>query len=147
MSLSERLQTDLKAAMRAGEATRRDALRMAMAALKNRRIETGADLSEAEELAILGKEVKKRQDAAEQFTQAGREDLATKERDEIEVLHVYLPKQLTSDEVEAIVKAAIDKLGLSSKKDMGQVMKAVMAEHKGKVDGKLVQAAASKFLS
>jgi uncharacterized protein YqeY len=146
VSIQSRLQEDLKVAMKSGEVVTRDTLRLALAALKNRRIETGEDLSEGDELAVLSKEVKKRHDSAEQYEAASRPELAASERAEIEVLQRYLPQQLNEDETRTIVREVIESLGLSSKKEMGQVMKAVMAEHKGKIDGKLVQRIASELL-
>lgn len=147
MTLTEKLQDDLKTAMKSGETLTRDSLRMVLAAIKNKRIETGKDLEEGEELAVLQKEVKKRQDSAEQYTAASRPELAEIELAEIAVLKGYLPAALSEDEVASIVRETIASLGLTSKKDMGQVMKTVMAAHKGKVDGKLVQRFAGELLS
>lgn len=147
MALFDQLQEDLKVAMKSGDTIARQCLRMAISALKNRRIETGQDLEEAESLAVLQKEVKKRQDSAEQYTKAGRSELAETELAEIEVLKRYLPKGLSEEEVQTIVRETIENLGVTSKKDMGQVMKAVMAAHKGRVDGKLVQRFAGELLS
>ena len=146
MPMLERLQGDLKVAMMKRDVLTRDTLRMSMAALKNRRIERGEDLDEAEELVVLTKEVKKRQDAAELYDQAGREDLASKERAEIEVVQRYLPHMFSEEKTRELVQGAIDALGVSSRKDLGQVMKAIMAEHRGKVDGKLVQRLAGELL-
>lgn len=146
MTVLERLQEDLKSAMRAGDATARDAIRMAIAALKNRRIEVGRDLDEGQELQVLTKQVKSREDSVEQYSAAGREDLAGKERAEIEVLQRYLPRQLNEDEVRAAVQKAIADVGASSKRDLGQVMKAVMARYRGQIDGKHVQAIAGELL-
>ena len=146
MTLLTSLQDDLKAAMRAGDVTSRETIRMTIAALKNRRIEAGADLDEGTELQVLTKQVKSREDSVEQYDAAGRKDLADKERAEIEVLRRYLPEQLNEDEVRTLVQQVIADQGLSSKKEMGQVMKAIMAEHRGKVDGKLVQKLASELL-
>lgn len=147
MTLQERIEADLKDAMRAGEATRRDTLRMVIAALKNKRIEAGADLDEAAQLAVLTSAAKTRTDSAEQYEQAGRPELAEKERAEIEIIQAYLPRQLDEGEVRAIVEAKVAELELSSKKDMGRLMKAVMADHKGTVDGKLVQRLAGELLA
>ena len=108
--------------------------------------EAGGDLDEATEIQVLTKQVKSREDSVEQYDSAGRKDLADKERAEIEVLRRYLPEQMGEDEVRALVQKTITDLGLSSKKEMGQVMKAIMAEHRGKVDGKLVQKFASELL-
>ena len=146
MSVSEKIQADLKTAMREQDAIARDALRMALAALKNRRIELGKDLSEQEILAVLSKQVKTRQESYEQYEKAGRQDLADKEGTEIEVLRRYLPAELSEGEIREIVEEKIAELGISSKKELGQLMKAVLSEHKGRVNGKLVQRFASELL-
>ncbi len=146
MGLTDTLQDDLKAAMKSGDTVARNTLRMALAALKNRRIEVGRDLDDGEGLAVLQKEVKKRHDSAEQYAAAKRQELADNELAEIGVLERYLPAALSEQEVERIVDETIASLGVSSKQDMGQVMKAVMAAHKGQVDGKLVQRLASAKL-
>ncbi len=147
MSLMAKLQDDLKEAMKAGDVPRREALRMAISALKMKKIELTRELDAGQEIAVVQKEVKKRHEAIEQFVAGKREDLAARERAEIAVLARYLPKELSEAEAREIVKAAITKLGVSTKKDLGQVMKAVLAEHKGKVDGKLVQRLANELLA
>ncbi|MEW6074183.1 MAG: GatB/YqeY domain-containing protein [Planctomycetota bacterium] len=146
MSIQARLSEDLKAAMRAGDVIARDTIRMVLAALKNRRIERGADLDEGEELAVLGKGVKSREDSAAQFAAAGRSDLAGRERAEIEVIRRYLPAELSEADVREIVRATIAELGLDSKRQLGQLMKSVLAERKGRIDGKLVQRLANEML-
>ena len=147
MDLTELLAEDLKQAMRDKDVTKRQTLRMVMSAAKNLRIERGEDLSDKDLLAVIAKEVKKRKDSAEQYTAAKREDLASIERAEIEVLMGYMPKQLSEEEAKAIVEGIITKLGLTEKKQMGQVMKAIMTEYKDQVDGKTVQRLASSLLS
>jgi uncharacterized protein YqeY len=149
MGLSETLTKDLTAAMKARDAARTSVLRMAKAALKNREIEKGEALDEAEVVKTLQGLVKQREDAAEQYDGAGRPELARKERDEIVVLEEYLPAGVSPEEVEAAVAKAIADTGASSPRDMGQVMKAAMAalSATGKaVDGKQVNAAARKQL-
>lgn len=147
MSVLETLQNDLKAAMRARDEVSRATLRMVIAALENRRIELGRGLEESEELAVLGKQVKSRQDSAEQYEQGGRPELAQRELAEIEVVRRYLPTELSEDALRDIVRATIERLGVDSKAGLGQVMKAVMAEHRGRVDGKLVQRVAGELLA
>ena len=147
MSLFEQLQEDLKGAMRAGDTVSRETLRMVIAAFKNKRIELGRDLEEPEELDVVQKNVKTRQDSVEQYTNAGREDLAAKEAAEIEVLKRYLPQALTEEETRELVSGLIAELGITKKQELGQLMKRVMAEHKGRVDGKLVQSVAGELLS
>lgn len=145
-SVQHRLQEDLKGAMRAGDTTTRDAVRMVIAALKNRRIELGHEPDEGEALAVLGKQVKSREDSAQQYDAAGRPELAARERAEIEVIRRYLPEELSEERVAELVDEAIAATGASSKKDLGLVMKHVLAEHKGRVDGKLVQRLAGERL-
>ena len=147
MSLIEQLTSDVKDAMRAGETLRRDTLRMTLAAMKNRRIETGQDLDEDQQLAVLLSAVKSRTDSVTQYEANDRQDLADQERAEIAVLQGYLPKQLSEEETAEIVRAKIGELGLTSKSEMGQVMKAIMADHKGALDGKLVQRLAAQELA
>lgn len=150
MDLKSRLDADLKAAMKAGEAVRRDTLRMVIAAVKNRAIEVGGAntvLDDDAVMAVVLNQVKTRTDSAEQYDAAGRADLADKERAEIEVLQGYLPQQLSEDETRAAVERAIADTGASSKADLGKVIKAVMAAHKGQVDGKQVQRLIAELLS
>lgn len=147
MNPQERIEADLKDAMRSGEAFKRDTLRMVLAALKNKRIEAGKDLDTAAQLAVISSAAKTRADSASQYEEAGRPELAKKEREEIEFIQIYLPRQLDESEVRAIVEGKVTELGISSKKDMGQLMKAVMADHKGKLDGKLVQRLAGELLA
>ena len=146
--LLAKLQEDMKVAMKAGDVLTRDTARLAIADIKKRELDLKKDqLSDEEELAVLQKCVKSREDSVAQYDGAGRKDLADKERAEIGVIQRYLPSMLSEADTRAIVKQAIGKLGLTSKKDLGQVMKAVLAEHKGKVDGKLVQKLAGELLS
>ena len=147
MSLFEQLQSDLKTAMRDKNVVARQTLRSAIAAVKNKRIEKGEDLEEPEVLAVLTKCVKSREDSATQYADAGREDLESNERAEIEVLKDYLPAQLSEDETKTLVEKTIDELGLESKKELGKLMKSLMASHKGQIDGKLVQRFAGELLS
>ena len=130
---------DITAAMKAKESERLGTLRMAKAALMNRKIEKGGELDEAEEQKVLQSLVKQRRDSVEQYEKAGRADLAEKELSEIGVLEGYLPRAATEDEIDAAVTAAIADTGASSMKDMGQVMKAALAKLEGKTaDGRVV---------
>ena len=132
--------------MRERDELRRETLRMVLAEVKNKRIELGRDLEEPEVEATLQRCVKSRQDSVEQYANAGREELAAKERAEIEVIRAYLPEQLSADDVRAAVAEAIREAGATSKKDMGAVMKALMASYKGKIDGRLVQRLVGELL-
>jgi uncharacterized protein YqeY len=143
-----KLQEDMKTAMKAGDVLTRDTARLAIADIKKRELDLKKEqLSDEEELAVLMKCVKSREDSVAQYDGAGRKDLADKERAEIGVIQRYLPSMLSEADTRAVVKQAIAKLGLTSKKDLGQVMKAVLAEHKGKVDGKLVQKLVGELLT
>jgi uncharacterized protein YqeY len=146
MSLFQRLQDDLKVAMRDKDELRRETLRMAIAAMKNRKIELMAELSDAEQLAVVQKAVKSRHEAASEYEKAKRPDLAAKEQAEAAVLVGYLPKLLDAAATRAAVQASIAELGLTEKKQLGQLMKAVMAKHPGQVDGKLVNQLAAELL-
>ncbi len=147
MSLEQSLSTDIVTAMRAKDATRLTALRMLKTALTNKSIEKGRALEVAEELQVVSQLVKQRRDSIDQFTKGGRKDLADKEQAEIVILDTYLPAAATDDEIGTAVAAAMTETGASSQKDMGRVMKAVMAALAGKtVDGKKVNEAVRKIL-
>lgn len=139
MTLIDRINDDLKAAMKAGEALKRDTLRMLTAALKNAKIEKMGALDEAECLAVVRNGVKSRKDSAAQYRAANRPDLAEKEEAEIAVLEGYLPKQLDEGATRALLQGVIAETGASGKAALGTVMKAIMAKHRDVVDGKLVQ--------
>ena len=148
MALREQLREDLKSAMRAGDATRRNTIRMLEAAIKNAEIEKrGQELPEADVLAILQRQVKQRRDSIEQFERGGREDLAEIERAEIAVIEAYLPEQLSEAEIEAAARRVIEQTGASGPGDRGKVMGPLMKELRGKADGAAVNAAVSKLLS
>lgn len=149
MATAERVGQDLTAAMKAQDAARVSTLRMAKAALKNREIEKREPLDDAEAVRVLQGLVKQREDSAQQYDQAGRPELAQKERAEIEVLRAYLPQEVSADEVDAAVAQAIAETGAASAKDMGKAMKAALAilQAGGKaVDGKKVNEAVRKRL-
>ena len=147
MSLTQQLQADMKSAMRAGDAERRDTLRMAIAAVQNAAKDKRADLTDEEALAVLTKQVKTRRESIKAYTDAGRDDLAAKEQAEIDILQPYLPAQLAEDEVRALVAEAIAATGASSPKDMGRVMGALMPKVKGRADGKLVSGIVNEELA
>jgi uncharacterized protein len=139
MSLEQKLTTDIGAAMKAKDATRLTALRMLKTALMNKSIEKRRALEAAEELQVVSSLVKQRRDSIEQFTAGGRTDLAAKEQGEIAVLETYLPPAVSEEELERAVANAVAETGASGPKDVGKVMKAVMAALSGKtVDGKKV---------
>ncbi|MDX1569407.1 MAG: GatB/YqeY domain-containing protein [Xanthomonadales bacterium] len=132
--IKERLQADMKSAMKAREKDRLGTIRMALAEIKQREVDGQKALDEATEVAILDKMVKQRRESAEQYDQGGRDDLAEKERAEIEVLKQYLPTPMTAEEIEAAVAEAIDSAGAESIRDMGKVMGLLRPRVQGRVD-------------
>ena len=139
MSLTERLTEDLKLAMKARDQLRMDVIRMAKAALLNKEIELKKDLDESEMNRVLITLVKQRKEAAEQYLEAKRQDLADKELKEIIIIESYLPKALTKEELTQIIESAVQETGSVTIKDVGKVMKAVMAKLAGKAaDGKQI---------
>jgi uncharacterized protein len=135
VTVAEQLKTDLTAAMKAGEKDRVGALRMILSELQKEAKEGSGD-----EVAVLRRERKRRLDAATQFRDGGREELAVQEEGEAKLIAGYLPKELSDDEIDAIVANAISATGASTPKDMGQVMKAAMTVVAGRADGKRVSA-------
>jgi uncharacterized protein YqeY len=136
MSLKDRISADLKDAMKAGDALRREALRAALSGFSYRRIEAGHDLSEADEIEVVAKAVKQRNDSIAEFTKGNRPELAEKEQRERDILMQYLPARKSADEIRAIVRSAVAELGEA--RNQGAVMKKVMPQLKGAADGKLV---------
>jgi uncharacterized protein YqeY len=148
MSLEQKITEDIARAMKARNQAQLSTLRMLKAALVNKGIEKHRALEPAEELLVVSSLVKQRRDAIEQFSAGGRSDLADKERAEIAVLEGYLPPVVTDEELDSAVTRAIADTGASSAKDMGKVMKAVMAALSGKtVDGRRVNEAVKARLS
>ena len=147
MTLQERISQEIKAAMLAKDADRLSALRMLKSTMGYVLIEKKTEtLSDADVTAIVQKEVKKRRDSIEQFEKGGRAELAVKEKAEIAVLESFLPKAMSPEELEALVKAAIQEAGAASKKDMGPVIKAVQAKAAGRADGKTISTLVGKLL-
>lgn len=139
MSLKDKIVSDLTAAMKAKETDKTNTLRMVKAALMNKQIDAGRELTDDEVMKSLQSLVKQRKDSIEQYEAAGRTELADKEKVELVVIEAYLPQSATPEEIEAAVSATIAETGASSMKDMGAVMKATQAKLAGKtVDGKLV---------
>jgi uncharacterized protein YqeY len=137
----------MKQAMKDKEALKLSVIRMLKAALKNEEIHQGRTLTEDDELAILTRELKQRQDSLHEFEKAGRSDLAEKTRLEIEVVKSYLPEELSEDELREMIREAISQVSATSKKDMGKVMSILMPKVKGRADGKLVNQMVSELLS
>lgn len=148
MSLRERIETDLRTAMKARDTDTVGALRMALAAIKTEAAEAGSGGEVADERVaeLLGQQVKQREESAEAYEDGQRDDLATKERREAEILRSYLPEPLGDDELATIVDETITEVGASGSGDFGQVMGAVMPKVKGRADGKRVNAAVRQRL-
>lgn len=156
MGLKEQLSEDLKAAMRAGDALRRDVLRSAITAINNAEI-AGVDiadesatrqaLGEDAVMDVLRKQVKQRRDSADEYRKAKRADLAEREEAEIAVLEAYLPQQLSRDEIAAEVRQVIAETGASGPGDKSKVMPAAMQRLRGRADGRLINEVATELLS
>ena len=139
MTLREKIISDMTASMKAQDAPRTSTLRMVKAAMQNRQIEKGGELDDEEMGKLLRSLVKQRRDSVEHYEKGGRQDLADKEKTEIEVIEAYLPQAASREEIEAAVAAAISETGASSMKDMGKVMKTVQAALAGKnADGRML---------
>ena len=138
MALLEQINADLKKAMLERDEVTRDTLRMIKSELLT--------LDNPDELAVLSRAVKSRRDSIKSYVEGGRQDLADKEQAEIEVIERYLPKQLSEDEAREAIAAIIEELGLSSKKELGRVMKEIKARYPGQVDGRLASSIAGQLL-
>ena len=148
MTLQERIDSDLKDAMRAKEAGKLAVLRMLKSALKYAAIEKpDGVLDDATATQVIRKQVKQRQDSIESFEKGGRPELAAKEKDEMEMLNAYLPKGLSAEELSTLVRETISEVGATSKAQMGAVMKAVQAKAAGRADGKTLSAEVQRQLS
>ena len=134
MSLKTRINDDVKAAMRAGETRRRDALRLLLAALKQKEVDERKDLVDADVVAVIEKMIKQRRDSITQFEQGGRQDLADTEKFEMSVLQAYMPQAMSDSEIEAAVSAAIKDSGAQGMADMGKVMAALKPRLAGRAD-------------
>ena len=139
MPLIEQLVTTIAEAMKARDQARLSALRMLKAALMNKEVEKGGPLTDAEDLQVVASLVKQRKDSIDQFTKAGRQELVDKEKAELAIVEAYLPPALGAEDLERIVAEVLSETGATSPKDMGKVMKGVMAKLAGApVDGKAV---------
>lgn len=148
MNLLERLNNDIKQAMKNREKDKLTTMRMMKSSLQNEAIKLGtSELSEDQELTVLSRELKQRKDSLLEFESAGRQDLVDKIHSEIEIVEVYMPEQLNEEEITKIVKQTIEEVNASSKADMGKVMGALMPKVKGKADGSLVNKIVQQQLS
>jgi uncharacterized protein YqeY len=141
MGLKDRITEDMKAAMRAKDAQRLGAIRLLLAAIKQREVDERIELDDAAVIAVVDKLSKQRRDSIEQFSRAAREDLAERERFELGVLAEYLPQQASEDEIAAVIDAAIAATGAAGPKDMGKVMGQVRGKLAGRADLARVSAA------
>jgi len=147
MSLQQRVNDELKSSMLARQAVRTGTLRMLKAALGYAQIEKKTEtLSDADVMVFIQREAKKRRDSIEEFEKAGRTEMAANEKAELEVLIEYLPKALSAEELESLIREVITEVGATSKKDMGAVMKAAQSKVDGRADGKSVSALVSRLL-
>lgn len=148
MSLLEQLNSDMKLFMKNREKDKLLVIRMVKASLQNESIKLKKDsLTGDEELTVLSREIKQRKDSLHEFSKANRLDLVDKVQKEIDILDVYLPEQLSEEELQAVVKETIAETGASSKADMGKVMSAIMPKVKGKADGAVINRLVSEQLS
>ncbi|WP_304473517.1 GatB/YqeY domain-containing protein [uncultured Desulfovibrio sp.] len=150
MSLSEQIEKDYIQAYKAKDAVRLTVLRLLKTAVKNRLVDLrrpGGSLSDEEMLDVIIKEGKQRQDSIEQYRAANRADLADKEAAELKILQEYLPRALSPEELTALIETTVTELQAASPRDMGRVISAIMASHKGRVDGKTLSEAVRRRLA
>jgi uncharacterized protein YqeY len=147
MGLKERLEKDLRDALRNRDELRKTTLRLALAAIKNAEIEKRGELEEGELLAVLSKQAKQRRESAAQFAQGGRDDLVAQEEQELKIIEEYIPAQLSAEEIEARAREAIKEVGATTPAQMGEVMRVLMPQMKGRADGRLVNTIVAAILS
>lgn len=148
MTLEERLDADLKEGMKARDEVKVSTLRMLRAAMKNLAIEKKAEkLEDKDVTGVIAKQIKQHRDSIEGFTKGNRQDLVDKETAELKILESYMPKMMSAEELKAVVKSAIEKVGAKGRADMGKVMKAAMEDAKGAADGKMLSQMVSEELA
>ncbi len=147
MSLNDRLNEDMKQAMKNKDKLKLSVIRMVRSAIKNAEIESKSTLSDDEIITVLNRELKQRRDSLQEFKNAGREDLVEGLLAEIEILHQYLPEQLSEQELKDIIQSVINEVGATSKKDMGKVMGALIPKINGRADGKLASQLVQEYLN
>jgi uncharacterized protein YqeY len=147
MSLVERIDSDLKAALKASDRLKLSAIRLLKAAVKNRQIEQGHELSDEEVLSVIGSLAKQRRESIEQFSKGGRTDLANQEESELAVLQAYLPPPLSPAQLDEIIREAIQTSGAKEEREIGKVMQVLMPKIKGVADGKTVHNRVRELLS
>jgi len=134
--LKQKLADDLKQALRGGERVKCSVIRLTMAAIRNAEIARQVDLNDADILGVIAKELKKRQESIEAFKQGNRQDLVAKEEAELAILNEYMPEQMTRDEIIAEARRVIEEVGAKGPADKGKVMSRLVAQLKGKADGR-----------
>lgn len=147
MGLKQKLENDLKEALRNKDERRKATLRLALAAIKNAEISKGKELDESEVIGVLSKEAKLYRESAEQFAEGARDDLVAREEEDLSILMEYLPAQLSQEEIEARAREVIEEAGATSLAQMGDVMRVLMPQLKGKADGQVVSDTVKGILS
>lgn len=145
MTLKEQLTNDLKDSMKNKELVKKSVVTLIRAAIKQKEVDERVELDDAGVQDIISKQMKQRNDALEDFKKAGRDDLIGQTEEEIQILLSYLPKQLSDEELLALIKDAVEKTGATSQKDMGKIMGILMPQTKGKADGKRINTLVSGF--
>ena len=145
--MKQKLMDDLKQAMRGGDKVRLSVIRLVMSAVKNTEIARRTDLSDADILGVIVKEVKQRQESIEAFKQGNRHDLVAREEAELAILQEYLPEQMTREEIIAEVRRVIEEVGAQGLSDKGKVMPKIIAQLKGRADGREINAIVTELLS
>jgi len=146
MSLKERIDQDMRMALKSGEKLKLGLTRLLKSDIRYKEIDKGKELSDEEVLEVLASAAKKHRDSIEQFRKGGREDLVKQEEDELKLILGYMPEQLNAEELGTLVEEAITEVGAEGEKDMGKVMKVLMPKVKGKADGKAVSLLVSSRL-
>jgi uncharacterized protein YqeY len=147
MTLKHRLAEDLKQALREGDERRKSTIRMVRAAITNAEIERGEQLGDEDVLAVIAKQAKQRRESVTEFAKAGRQDLVDQEERELQILLSYLPAQMSRDEIEVAAQQVIAEVGATSRAQMGEVMRRLMSQLKGKADGGLVNQVVREILA
>lgn len=147
MPLKERLNNDLREAMRSGDELRKSALRLALAALHNAEIEAGGQLDESAVLGVLAKEAKQRRESIDEFRKGGREDLVAHEEAQLAVIEPYLPQQMTREEIAEAARAVIAEVGARGAGDKGKVMPVLISQLRGRADGRDINAVVTELLA
>ena len=147
MSLKERLNSDLRDAMRSGEEHRKSALRLALAALHNAEIEAGGELDDGAVLSVLAKEAKQRRESIEEFRKGNRGDLVAREQAQLAVIEPYLPPQMTREEIAEAARAVIAEVGARGAGDKGKVMPVLVSRLRGRADGREINAVVTEILT